>query len=46
MVKKLIDLSIQTIKKLQKLADKDRRKVKPYIEKVLEDHANQKTKEV
>lgn len=38
-MKKLIDLSLKTIKKLQKLADKDKRKLKPYIEKVLDEHA-------
>lgn len=41
-VRKNIDLSQQAVKKLQKLADKDRRKLKPYMEKVLEDHADLK----
>lgn len=37
-VRKDIDLSPKTIQELQKLADSDKRKLKPYMEKVLEDH--------
>lgn len=38
-IRKDIDLTPKTIKKLQKLADADKRKLKPYMEKVLEDHS-------
>jgi len=37
-MRKDINLSEEVIKKLQKLADKDDRKLKPYMEKVLKDH--------
>jgi hypothetical protein len=40
-VRKDVDLDPSTIVKLQKLADKDQRKLKPYMEKVLNDHSNQ-----
>ena len=39
MARKEVNLSNKTIKKLQKLADADKRKLKPYMEKVLEDHS-------
>jgi mRNA-degrading endonuclease RelE of RelBE toxin-antitoxin system len=38
-IRKDVDLTPKTIKKLQKLADDDKRKLKPYMEKVLEDHS-------
>jgi len=37
-VAKMIELSPPIIKRLQKLADKDRRKLKPYMEKILEEY--------
>jgi mRNA-degrading endonuclease RelE of RelBE toxin-antitoxin system len=42
MPRKEVNLSEKTINKLQKLADKDKRKLKPYMEKVLEDHSDTK----
>ena len=38
-IRKDVDLTPKTIKKLKKLANKDKRKLKPYMEKVLEDHS-------
>ncbi len=40
-MRKEIDLSELTLKKLQKLADQDGRKLKPYLERVLILHANE-----
>jgi len=40
MARKEVNLSDKTIKRLQKLADKDKRKLKPYMEKVLDDHSH------
>ena len=40
--RKDVDLTPQIIKELQKLADQDKRKLKPYMEKVLEDHVYSK----
>jgi hypothetical protein len=42
--RKDIDLYPKTIQELQKLADSDKRKLKPYMEKVLEDHVDLKKK--
>jgi mRNA-degrading endonuclease RelE of RelBE toxin-antitoxin system len=42
MARKEVDLSDKTIKRLQKLADKDKRKLKPYMEKVLDEHSDDK----
>lgn len=42
--RKDIDLRPDTIRELQKLADADKRKLKNYMEKVLEDHIELKTK--
>ena len=39
MARKEINLSPKTIKRLQKLADADKRKLKPYMEKILENHS-------
>ena len=44
-MKKIINLSLSTIKKLKKLAKQDKRMVKPYIEKVIEDHVQSKEHE-
>lgn len=41
-VRKDVDLNPKTIKRLQKMADNDRRKLKPYMEKVLDNHADEK----
>lgn len=41
-VRKDVDLTPKVIKALQKLADQDKRKLKPYMEKVLEDHVTLK----
>lgn len=41
-VRKDVDLTTETIGHLQKLAEKDKRKLKPYMEKVLEDHVDDK----
>jgi len=43
-IRKDIDLLPTTIIELQKLADKDKRKLKPYMEKVLEDHVDTELK--
>jgi len=43
-MKKIIALPTGTIMELQKLADKDMRKLKPYMEKVLHEHAKKKSK--
>jgi macrodomain Ter protein organizer (MatP/YcbG family) len=40
--RKNIDLEQSVIKDLQKLADKENNKLKPYIEKVLIDHSKKK----
>lgn len=39
MPRKEVNLSNKTITKLQRLAEKDKRKLKPYMEKVLDEHA-------
>lgn len=39
-MRKQIDLDEKTIKALKKLAEKDKRKLKPFIEKILIDYAN------
>jgi len=44
MARKEVELSPKTIRELQKLADKDKRKLKPYMEKVLEDHVERQPK--
>ncbi len=43
-IRKGIQLHPKTIQELQKLADSDKRKLKPYMEKVLEDHVELKKK--
>lgn len=43
--RKEISLYPKTIQELQKLADDDKRKLKPYMEKVLEDHVELNKKE-
>lgn len=40
MARKEVNLSKKTLKKLQKLADEDKRKLKPFMEKILEDYAD------
>jgi len=37
--RKQVELSTKIVKVLQKLADSDKRKLKPFMEKVLEDYA-------
>lgn len=37
---KLIELPLSVIRRLERLAKKEQRKVKPYMEKVLIDHAS------
>lgn len=41
-VRKLIDLPIETVKKLQDKADKEGRKLKNYIERILIKEGNKK----
>lgn len=38
--RKEVNLNKETLKKLQKKADKNKRKLKPYMEIILEKHAN------
>jgi len=42
--RKDVDLTVPTIANLQILADNDRRKLKPYMEKVLEEHSKKASK--
>lgn len=44
-VRKLIDLPNDTCDKINILAEADRRKPKPFIEKIIIDYCNLKTKE-